>query len=582
MASDDLPPDPAPLPPSDGEPAAVPAEEPSLRSALAEQWAAMPPAARWGSIAALLALLVWLIVPRVIEAAEGPSEEDLQREAAVARAQYALMLRQSPTPLDSTVIEGTLGPGDAEPTDDRFVDYYVHEADSTAFSVLVTASEFTPDLSVRLPDGRTIAASDLLRTRNRAEVDGLQGPGRFEIVVTSREPRAEGAYQISVLPAGPVDSVYVDGEARLDTLGQGALRGGRYERAYGISTGSELPVIVRVVSSAFVPRVQLIGPNGEVRDSWRTIEQLSTGDSLGTVNGVVLRYLPGWDAPYRLLVSSEKPGATGPFAIEVRSIDIRPLPVGQSGVTSILGDESWVEDGRYVDSYRFRVGSDVETTLEIASEDFPPAYRLWKIARRARSDVNDDRNEDALAEVTYEADLDAGEYFLEVTSGGKDTTVTRSGEYTVRVMTESKAPPPPSLERPALASKVFSTEVRRTGQSGGSTFEVGVTNVAISYPNGSRTRVQLSITVRSIDYTGGWAPWASFAGQAYVVDDRGRRYTAAVTESQSPSGLEAEPGTARRGTVVFYLSEVASSIERVVLVASIGERTVTLPIPVPR
>ncbi|MGB3541309.1 hypothetical protein [Rubrivirga sp.] len=557
------------------------AEEPSLRAAVAEQWNALPVAGRWGAVLLLLGIAAWIVVPRLLEVSEGPTEEERQQEATTARRQYAEVLRQNPTPLDSAVVDGTLGPGDAEPTDERYVDHYVYEADSVAFSILATSGEFTPDLSVRLPDGRTVAASDLLSTQTRAEVDGLQGPGRFEVVMTSRQARAEGAYELSVLPAGPADSVYVDGDARLDTLGSGPLRGGRYEAAYGISTGSELPVIVRVVSSAFVPRVQLIGPNGEVRDSWRSIEQVSAGDSLGTVNGVVLRYLPGWDAPYRLLVSSEEPGAAGAFAVEVKSIPIRPLRVGETGVSATLGDGSWIEDGRYVDSYRFRIGADVKTTLEVESEDFPPAFRLWRIARRARSDVSEEVNEEAVAEISLEDGLDAGEYFLEVSSGGEDTTVTRGGEYAVRVMTEANEPAP-SLDRPALSSKVFATEVRRTGQSGGSTFEVGVTNVAISYPNASRTRVQLSITVRSIDYTGGWAPWASFARQAYVVDDRGRRYTAAVTESQSPSGLEAEPGTARRGTVVFYLPEVAEQIERVVLVASIGERTVTLPIPVPR
>ena len=124
--------------------------------------------------------------------------------------------------------------------------------------------------------------------------------------------------------------------------------------------------------------------------------------------------------------------------------------------------------------------------------------------------------------------------------------------------------------------------VRRTGESGGDTFEVGVTNVALSYPGESRTRVQLSVTVRSVDYTGNWAPWESFARQAYVVDDRGRRYSVSVDESESPSGPRAEPGTARRGTVVFYYPEPVGRIERIVLVASIGERTLTLPIPVPR
>ena len=126
----------------------------------------------------------------------------------------------------------------------------------------------------------------------------------------------------------------------------------------------------------------------------------------------------------------------------------------------------------------------------------------------------------------------------------------------------------------------FATDVRGVGRSGGNSFEVGVTYVAVSTPNDERTRVQLSVTVRSLDYTGAWAPWDRFARQAYVVDDRGRRYTVSVEESTSPSGPRAEPGTARRGTVVFYHPELATGQRRFVLVASVGEESVTLPIPV--
>lgn len=574
-----VPPDPSTDPTSPERPA----DEPSLRSHLVERWRSAPLAVRAVLVLVVLAVVAWILVPRVIEAAEGPSEEERLAQAALDRAQYAEMLRRSPKELGMEPVSDALGPGDAERADDRYADYYVHEADSVAFSILVTSDDFSPDLSVRLPSGQTIAASNLLRTATRAEIDGLMGPGRFEIVVTSERPRAEGRYELAVVPASAADSVYVDGEARLDTLGvgpkAGPLRAGRYERAYGISAGSDLPVIVRVVSSAFVPRVSLLGPNGEVQGAWRSMERSSQGDSL---HGVVLRYLPGWDAAYRLIVSSESRAATGPFAIDVRSIDIRRLSTGGS-LDATLGDDSWVEDGRYVDSYRFRIGDDVETTLAIESEAFPPAFRLWKIQRRARADVAENLNEDREPAIEYTAKLDAGEYFLEVTAGGPDSTQTRGGDYRVSVTTESIAPPPQrTFDRgPSPETKVFSTEVRRTGESGGSSFEVGVTNVAISYPGEQRTRVQLSITVRSIDYSGGWAPWASFAGQAYIVDGQGRRYSSDPSESQSPSGLRAEPGTARRGTVVFYLPEVATNIDRLVLVASIGERRLTLPIPVP-
>ena len=575
-----------PAPEPDPDPAA-PDEEPTLREHLAAVWRDASPAGRWAAVAAVVALVAWLAVPRLAAVADGPDAGDVEAQAALDRAQWAAMRRQSPAELGLEPVEDALGPGDAERADDRYADYYVHRADSTAFSVLVTSEAFAPDLAVRLPDGRTVAASNLLRTASRAEIGGLQGPGAFEVVVTSRAPRAQGPYQLAVVPAGPVDSVFVDDEARLDTLRAGPLRAGRYERAFGVSTGSETPVVLRVVSGAFRPRVHLFGPNGEVRGAWQTRERSTSGDSL---HGVVIRYVPGWDAPYRLVVSSEEPGATGPFALDVRAITVGTLADDGRGQTGLLGDRSWVEDGRYIDTYRFRARAGAKTLLTVRSDAFPPAFRVWRVERRARSEVVERPNPAGGPAAEVEAELDDGDYFLEVTSGGPDSLYTRGrrpgGEYAVTLRSESPEPPPPSPDRPRATdapagSRIFATEVRRTGQSGGSTFEVGVTNVAISYPGVARTRVQLSVTVRSVDYTGGWAPWSSFAGQSYVVDDQGRRYSASVAESQSPSGPRAEPGTARRGTVVFYLPEVAADIKRIVLVASIGEQSVTLPIPLP-
>lgn len=572
-------------PPAEGE--AV--EEPSLRAHLVELWHRVPFAVRWGAVGAVALLLALAVVPPVLDAAEGPTDEERLAEAARERAMWAAALRMDPAELDTAIVANALGPGDAERADDRYADYYVHEADSVAFSVLVTSSDFAPDLAVRLPDGRELAASDLLQTDTRAEIDGLQGPGRFEVVVTSRDPRARGAYELAVLPARPADSLYVDDEARLDTLGGGARRAGRFERMYGLATDTDLPIVIRVVSSAFRPRIQLIGPNGQVRDASWSLETSAQGDSLF---GAVARYMPGWEAPYRLLVSSETPGARGAFALDARSVPIRDLAVNSSGIRRTLGDESWLQDGHYLDTYRIRIPEDRKTTVRVTSDAFPPAFRLWRIERQARAEVAEALNAAGANAAQYEGTLDAGEYYVEVTSGGRaedddPPEIPLGGEYGLVVRAESlePAPAPPRADdgedpKPS-GSKVFSTEVRRTGQSGGSSFEVGVTNVAISYPGSSRTRVQLSVTVRSIDYTGNWAPWASFAGQAYVVDDRGRRYTVSQNESSSPSGSSAEPGTARRGVVVFYHPKAVGGLERLVLVASVGDESVTLPIPVP-
>ena len=557
--------------------------EPSLRAYLADRWAAAPPLVTWGGLVLLVGLVAWAVSGRGPEVVEGPDDEDWLQRAAMARAEWAAMRRLAPDPIGEAPVTDDLGPGDAERSDDRFADYYAYEADSTAFSVLVTSADFAPDLAVRSPDGHTVAASNLLRTATRAEIGGFEGPGRFEVVVTSREPGATGRYDVAIVPAGPIDSVYVDEPARLDTLGGGPLRAGRHERLYGIAAGSEAPVLVRVVAQGFVPRLHLLGPNGEVRDGWRTLERSSSGDDL---HGALLRYLPGWDAPYRLIVSSEEPGATGPFALDVRSIRIRDLQPDGRGFQGTLGDESWLVDGRYVDTYRFRVRAGETTTLTARSDAFPPAARLWTIEGRSRKEVAAELNAAQAASVSMERELAGGEYYLEVTSGGGEDDLMLGGPYSVTVRSEPLIPPAPDSTRqrfsgPVPESRVFSTEVRRTGQSGGSTFEVGVTHVAISHPGGTQTRVQLSVTVRSVDYTGNWAPWESFAAKAYVVDDAGKRYRASVAESTSPSGPTAEPGTARRGIVVFYAPGVTRNLKRVVLVASIGDRTLTLPIPVP-
>ncbi len=575
---------PATPPPDVAADGAAAEAEPSLRAYLAERWRTAPPLVTWGGLALLAVLAVWAGTTRAPDAVEGPAEEDQLQRAARARAEWAAMRRMAPEPLGRTPVASDLGPGDAERDDDRFADYYAFDADSAAFSVLVTSADFAPDLAVRLADGQTVAASDLLRTATRAEIDGLRGPGRFRVAVTSRQPGATGAYEVAVVPAAPLDSVFLDAEARLDTLGAGPRRAGRYERLYGVSTGSEAPVIVRVVGEGFQPRLHLLGPNGEVRGEWRTLERSSRGDSL---HGVLLRYLPGWDAPYRLIVSSEEAGARGPFALDVRSVTTVDLRADGHSVPGTLGDESWIVDGRYVTTYRFRAREGEKTVVTVASEAFAPAVRLWTVEGRQRREVASDLNPGGASSVRLDREMDGGEYYLEVTSGGDEKGGLQGGDYTVRVEGEPLVPPVPDstggvprYDGPAPASRLFSTEVRRTGQSGGSTFEVGVTNVALSYPGGTRTRVQLSVTVRSIDYTGNWAPWESFAQKAYLVDNTGRRFRAAVAESGSPSGPAAEPGTARRGIVVFYAPGVVPDLKRLVFVASIGERELTLPIPI--
>ncbi len=573
----------APAPADTPETTAPPAEaqRPTLRARLARRRVLVG-----ASAAAALLVGLWMLLPgdgRPTDAGR------VDAEAASARAQWAAMMRRSPAALGSAGVRDTLGPGDAQREDGRYADYYAFTSrDSAAFTVVVSSADFAPDIAVRRPDGVTVAASTLLRTDSRAEVADLRGPGRFEIVVTSRDVGATGVYDLTAGASLAADTLYVDDAPRGDTLGLGAgeLRAGHFERIYGVVTASDAPVAISVVSADFLPRVSLIGPTGEVEGNWRTIERVA-GDSLA---GVVLRYLPGWDAPYRLVVSSERAGARGAFAVEARTLTPRAIAADGRPIDGHLGDDSWLEGYRYVDTYRFRVRDGVRTSVRVSSSDVPPAFRLFRVDRRDDREAVADANPRGAMSVQAEAALAAGDYVLEVTSGGTpaDTLHAQGGAYTLTVRQIAPTPPPrpaapvrpPAAPAESLESRVFGVSGERTGSSGGSTFGVGATQVALSYPGG-RTRVQVSISVRSVDYTGAWAAWSSFASKSYLVDDDGRRYTSSTSESASPSGERAEPGTVRRGTVVFYARGALTGQRRFVLVASIGASSVSLPLTVP-
>ena len=155
---------------------------------------------------------------------------------------------------------------------------------------------------------------------------------------------------------------------------------------YSVVTSSDAPIVISVVSADFVPRVSLIGPTGVVVD--RTLERVA-GDSL---KGVLLRYIPGWDAPYRLVVSSEARAARGTFAVEARPLPLTTIASDGSGIAGTLGDDSWLDGYRYVDTYRFSVRDGMRTAIRLSSDEIVPAYRLIRLDRRDERETAADLN----------------------------------------------------------------------------------------------------------------------------------------------------------------------------------------------
>ena len=563
-------------------------QEPALAVWLRGRWRALP---AWGRVAASVAFLLAVALTgwALWEGAEAPQEAAaVESDVASARTAWAAAQRQAPTPLapepdGSAFASGALEPGDAETAAGRYVDFLSYvTADSAAFSVVATSAAFTPDVSVRTPGGERLAASILLGTDSRAEVVGLRGPGRFEITLTSAQREASGAYEVSAGPSTALDTLRAEDPLRADTLGGGRPRAGRYEKAYAVLTEPDQPLVLEVVSPTFSPRVTLLGPAGEIRQQ-RTLERGAAGDSLF---GVVLRFQPGWDLPYTLLVSSDEPQATGPFAVEMRTVGVQTLTPGSRPLSGVLGKESWLRNGRYVDAYRFRVGSDDEMEIQLNSADFAPAFQLWRDETHGVKEVFSELNRAERAEISAKkTDLQPGTYVLEVTSAevGESGTYP-GGRYALRV--EAIQPVLPNFDPgDPGAPRGWSGAVggSATGRSpDGDTFAVSVYAVSVSYPGGDRTRIQLGLTVRSVDYTGPWAPWRSFAAKGALMDDRGRQYQPAPAESAG-TGVLAEPGAERRGRLVFYADGIHTDIRRLVFSAPLGgSSSVPIPLDLPR
>ncbi|MEM6325803.1 MAG: hypothetical protein AAF791_01660 [Bacteroidota bacterium] len=568
-----------------------PTDEPRLGTWLRGRWRWLPGWVRATVAMGLLAIIAGVAVVFWYESTEPPSEESIQTEAAVARTAWAAARRQAPAPLElqpdgSFFAEGTLEPGDAETTVGRYVDFLtVTLTDSVEASVIATSAAFRPDVGVQTPDGARLGASVLLGTEERAEVVGLRGPGRFDITITSTEPGQTGAYEITTARRLIADTLAIGDPLRADTLGTGRPRAGRYVRAYSLLAEPDRPVILEVVSPAFRPRLTLLGPAGEIRQQ-RTLERGVAGDSLF---GTLLRFHPGWDLPYTLLVSSDAPDRTGPFAMEMRTVDAESIVPNGRAISGTLGPDSWLRDGRYLDAYRFRVREDDETEISVESREFAPALQLWREERHITKEVLTESNRAERSQISViRDDLEPGTYVLEIsTAEGAEAGIYPGGPYTLRVRSGRPEPPAPITFDPddPDAPRGWFSGASAQGQGttpDGETFVVSAAGISVSYPGGDQTLVQIGVSVRSVDYEGPWAPWRRFAAQSTLVDAAGRRYRPLPAQSAG-TGVLAEPGSTRRGRLVFVTEGAVLDPERLILTAPLGgDATVPLRLRIER
>ncbi|NNF57931.1 MAG: hypothetical protein HKN04_06785 [Rhodothermaceae bacterium] len=516
-------------------------------------------------VAALVVLVLGLgaAVTVTVRGGAEASEEELVRLAASDQMAWRNYLRQDPAPLGAGLVTGALEATDALGPDDHLEDYYAFEAtDDEPFSVVVTSAAFTPDLMVVTPDSQRMAASVLRATDHRAEVTGLAGAGRYFIAVTSRESGIEGPYELS---AGAPRTLSRIGSNDSDESVLGVseeLRAERYENIHALELPPGRPAIITVAASAFRPRLYLLGPEGQVKEPWGSLLRL---DAEGE-HAAELRFEPGWDVPYTLLVSSEEPRARGSYTLKTEAIRTLTISTDGNPVSGELGKRSWFKNGRYVDTYRFEAFEGAYLIAEISAEGFAPKLALT-LGDRPLVERTGGRA------VRIEQQLDrSGTYALDVSSAEEGAT----GRYSLSVTMDTP-------EGPRYQS--FTTDARRVGRTTrGHRFEVTVTRVRIVSAGSGRAQVRLNVTERSLDFEGEWDTWQRRAPYTWLSDDTGRRYNI-VEANGGEVDEDVTSGEARRGGLIFE-AEAEGRIPKVLRLhypIGVDRRTVvTVPIPLER
>ena len=512
------------------------------------------------AVLVVLALGLAAAVTAVVTGHPVATEEEVARQTASEQMAWRNYLRQAPLPLEDGLVSDALEATDALGPGGYLEDYYAFEAaDGTPFSVVLTSAAFAPDLVVITPDSQRVAASALRQTAHRAEVADLSGAGRYVVVVTSREPGAEGTYELSAGRLPQVDLIEPNAGTVEATLGaSGVLRAGRYENLHAIALPPGRPTIVSVRARTFQPRLYLLGPEGEVKEPWGSLLQVQV-DSLHTTE---IRFQPGWDVPYTLIVSSEEARARGPYSLEVEALRTRTISTDGQAVSGELGKDSWFKDGRYVDTYRFEAYEGTHVIAEVHADGFAPRLAIT-LGDRPVAEHEGSRT------ARIERDLtSSGAYELHVSSAEEGAT----GRYTVSVIVDTP-------EGPRYQS--FTTETRRIGTTTrGHQFEITVTRVRVLSAGEGRVQVRLNVTERSLDFEGEWDTWQARAPYTWLTDDTGRRY--GLTEANGGEISEdVEAGQARRGGLIFEAEAAGGTPKTLTLHYPIGvDRRSVVSVPI--
>lgn len=375
-------------------------------------------------------------------------------------------------------VRANLAPTDARLPSGEHADFYeLTVTEPTALTLQMQSRALDSFLVVTSPTGERLQNDDFGGTRD-AQIDLVAVPGTYQVVATSYRAGETGAYELKVLSAREaMGTGAAAGAERIErgelAPGDRQLQSGEFfdEHALTLAVGDVVHLEAR--SSAFDTYLIVRSPSGEQQDN--------DDQAPGNLNAA-LDFVAREAGSYRVLVTSYRPGETGPYELVIRggasalpaspgAPSPRPAAPGAppvprppaAGPQTIRGElapgDRQLQSGEYADAHPMTFPPGQRVSIRLESRAFDP-YLIVR-SPSGRQDDNDDIQPGNLNSGIDIPAAEAGTYEILVTSYRPGET----GPYTLTTSvgssfgTGASVQPPSAPGAPPAASGSSSTRV---------------------------------------------------------------------------------------------------------------------------
>lgn len=326
-------------------------------------------------------------------------------------------------------IQANLARGDTTLPSGELADVYeLVVTEPTAITLQMQSRAVDSFLLVTTPSGEQLQNDDSGGTRD-AQIELQATPGTYRVIATTYRAGESGAYELKALSsrdlAAPQAAAPTTTGAERVTRGELAagdqqLRSGEYfdETTVTLAVGEAVRIEAR--STAFDSYLIVRAPSGEQQDN----DDMAPGNL-----NAGLDFVAREAGPHRVLVTSYRPGETGPYELVIRggsegpTTAAAPTPAGTTAATSagtrtergeLAAGDRQLRSGEYADSFSMQFTPGTPVSIRVESR----AFDTYLIVRSpsGRQQDNDDLQPGNLNSGIDIPAAEAGTYDVTVTS----------------------------------------------------------------------------------------------------------------------------------------------------------------------